>query len=136
MKARIPPPAIDHARLCCCRAQVLTQAGPYVKEEVVRALIVVITNAPDLHGYCARAMYRALQRDAAIADPALITAATWVIGQSLATGDSRRHTGDWIVTPSVCLYTVAMMTVRTAGIQDDRAPELVQHPCSGKSTLH
>ena len=66
---------------CAC-AQVLTQAGPYVKEEVVRALIVLITNAPDLHGYCARAMYRALQRDLATADPALITASTWVIGQS------------------------------------------------------
>ena len=61
-------------------AQVLTQAGAYVKEEVVRALIVLITNAPDLHGYCARAMYRALRRDLAVADPALITAGTWVIG--------------------------------------------------------
>ena len=47
----------------------------------MRALIVVITNAPDLHGYCARAMYRALQRDLATADSALITASTWVIGQ-------------------------------------------------------
>ena len=71
------------------RPQVLTQAGPYVKEEVVRALIVVITNAPDLHGYCARAMYRALQRDAATADPALVTAATWVIGQSLGSAMRR-----------------------------------------------
>jgi len=73
---------------------VLTQAGPYVKEEVVRALIVVITNAPDLHGYCARAMYRALQRDAATADPALITAATWVIGQSLALPGTARCPAD------------------------------------------
>ncbi len=63
-----------------CRMQVLTQAGAYVKEEVVRALIVLVTNAPDLHGYCARAMYRALRRDLAAADPALVTASTWVIG--------------------------------------------------------
>lgn len=76
-----------------CAAQVLTQAGPYVKEEVVRALIVVITNAPDLHGYCARAMYRALQRDVATAEPALITASTWVIGMSLASGGCGRVLG-------------------------------------------
>jgi len=31
-----------------------------VKEDVWHALIVVITNAPDLHGYTVRALYRAL----------------------------------------------------------------------------
>lgn len=40
--------------------QVLTQAGAYVKEEVCRAFIVLVTNAPDLHGYAVRAMYRNL----------------------------------------------------------------------------
>ncbi|KAJ9510964.1 hypothetical protein QJQ45_027811 [Haematococcus lacustris] len=40
--------------------QVMTQAGAHVKEEVCRALIVLITNAPELHAYSARAMYRNL----------------------------------------------------------------------------
>lgn len=31
-----------------------------MKEDVWHALIVVITNAPDLHGYTVRALYRAL----------------------------------------------------------------------------
>lgn len=58
----------------------MTQAGAYVKEEVVRALIVLISNATDLHGYCVRAMFRTLQANLATAEPSLITASTWVIG--------------------------------------------------------
>ena len=61
----------------------MIQAGAYVKEEVVRALIVLISNATDLHGYCARAMYRTLQTNLATAEPALVTATTWVIGALL-----------------------------------------------------
>ncbi len=38
----------------------MTQAGAYVKDEVCRALIVLITNAPELHGYAVRTMYRNL----------------------------------------------------------------------------
>ncbi|CAF2152673.1 unnamed protein product [Brassica napus] len=40
--------------------KVLSEAGNYVKDDVWHALIVVITNAPDLHGYTVRALYRAL----------------------------------------------------------------------------
>lgn len=37
----------------------LRQAGIYVKEEVLRSLVVVISNANDLQGYAVRALYRA-----------------------------------------------------------------------------
>jgi len=62
------------------RAQVMTQAGAAVKEEVVRALIVLISNAPDLHGYAVRAFYSALHANLDRTDFALVMAATWLIG--------------------------------------------------------
>ncbi|KAK3015572.1 hypothetical protein RJ639_007745 [Escallonia herrerae] len=37
------------------------EAGNYVKDEVWHALIVVITNASNLHGYTVRSLYRAVQ---------------------------------------------------------------------------
>lgn len=37
------------------------QAGNYVKDEVWHGLIVVITNASNLHGYTVRALYKAVQ---------------------------------------------------------------------------
>lgn len=58
----------------------MTQAGAAVKEEVVRALIVLISNAPELHGYAVRAFYRALAAHLDRADFALVMAATWLIG--------------------------------------------------------
>lgn len=59
--------------------QVMTQPGAVVKEEVVRALIVLISNAPDLHGYSARAFYSALKARPD-AEFALVMASTWIIG--------------------------------------------------------
>ncbi|KAK3041763.1 hypothetical protein RJ639_000279 [Escallonia herrerae] len=41
--------------------KVLSEAGNYVKDEVWHALIVVITNASNLHGYTVRSLYRAVQ---------------------------------------------------------------------------
>lgn len=75
------------------RLQVMVQAGAHVKEEVVRALIVLITNAQDLHAYCARTMYAALQANLLTAEPSLITASTWVIGEypSLVCTHARTH---------------------------------------------
>jgi len=35
------------------------QAGIYAKEEVLRSLVVVISNATELQGYAVRALYRA-----------------------------------------------------------------------------
>ncbi|XP_024542965.1 AP-1 complex subunit gamma-2 isoform X2 [Selaginella moellendorffii] len=38
---------------------VMVEAGKFVKDEVIRALLLVVSNAPDLHGYTVRALYRA-----------------------------------------------------------------------------
>lgn len=56
------------------------QPGAVVKVEVIRALIVLITNASELHGYAARGLYSALRDNADTADLALVMAATWIIG--------------------------------------------------------
>lgn len=59
----------------------MIQAGAHVKEEVVNSLIVLITNAEDLHGYAVRQMYQALQQNLATADASLMIAAVWCIGE-------------------------------------------------------
>lgn len=41
--------------------RVLSEAGNFVKDEVWYALIVVIGNASNLHGYTVRALYRAIK---------------------------------------------------------------------------
>uniref|UniRef100_A0A7S0S2A3 AP-1 complex subunit gamma n=2 Tax=Chlamydomonas leiostraca TaxID=1034604 RepID=A0A7S0S2A3_9CHLO len=61
--------------------QVMTQAGSYVKEEVCRALIVLITNAPDLHAYAVRAMYRNLHAYQDVADTSLLITSLWCVGE-------------------------------------------------------
>ena len=62
-------------------AQVLVQAGGTVKEEVCRSLVVLLTNAPDLHGYAARAFFRALRDAPARPPPVLLaTTAAWFLG--------------------------------------------------------
>lgn len=64
-----------------CDVQVMVQAGAHVKEEVVNSLIVLITNAEDLHGYAVRRMFAALQQNLGTAEPSLMTAAIWCIGE-------------------------------------------------------
>lgn len=66
----------------CYAVQVMQQAGAYVKEEVCRALIVLISNAPELHGYAARSMYRALKTsiDDAGLNLSLVTSTCWFLG--------------------------------------------------------
>eukprot|EP00878_Enallax_costatus_P018020 GHUV01018946.1.p1 GENE.GHUV01018946.1~~GHUV01018946.1.p1 ORF type:complete len:448 (+),score=223.83 GHUV01018946.1:2050-3393(+) len=59
----------------------MVQAGAHVREEVVNSLIVLITNAEDLHGYAVRRMYAALQQNLGTADTSLLTAAAWCIGE-------------------------------------------------------
>jgi AP-1 complex subunit gamma-1 len=58
----------------------MIQAGAYVKEEVCRALIVLITNATELHGYAARASYTALKEHLNQADLSLLMVTTWFLG--------------------------------------------------------
>ncbi|KAL3370673.1 hypothetical protein AABB24_007630 [Solanum stoloniferum] len=59
--------------------KVLSEAGNYVKDEVWHALIVVITNASDLHGYAVRSLYRAVQK--ARDQETLFRVAVWCIGE-------------------------------------------------------
>ncbi|KAL4318328.1 hypothetical protein GQ457_18G021770 [Hibiscus cannabinus] len=59
--------------------KVLSEAGSFVKDEVWHALIVVISNASDLHGYSVRALYRALQTTTE--QESLVRVAVWCIGE-------------------------------------------------------
>ncbi|CAI0627480.1 unnamed protein product [Linum tenue] len=59
--------------------KVLTEAGNFVKDEVWHALVVVISNASDLHGYTVRALFRALQTTAE--QESLVRVAVWCIGE-------------------------------------------------------
>nr|XP_048322334.1 AP-1 complex subunit gamma-2-like [Ziziphus jujuba var. spinosa] len=59
--------------------KVLSEAGNFVKDEVWHALIVVISNASDLHGYTVRALYRAFQTSAE--QECLVQVAVWCIGE-------------------------------------------------------
>ncbi|XP_043703655.1 AP-1 complex subunit gamma-2-like isoform X2 [Telopea speciosissima] len=59
--------------------KVLSEAGNFMKDEVWHALIVVITNAPDLHGYTVRALYKAVLTSGE--QESLIRVAVWCIGE-------------------------------------------------------
>ncbi|XP_039006909.1 AP-1 complex subunit gamma-2-like isoform X2 [Hibiscus syriacus] len=59
--------------------KVLSEAGNFVKDEVWHALIVVISNASDLHGYSVRALYRTFQTSAE--QESLVRVAVWCIGE-------------------------------------------------------
>ncbi|GAA0145222.1 membrane traffic protein [Lithospermum erythrorhizon] len=59
--------------------KVLSEAGNYVKDEVWYSLVVVITNAPNLHGYSVRSLYKALQT--AGEQETLVRVAVWCIGE-------------------------------------------------------
>jgi AP-1 complex subunit gamma-1 len=58
---------------------VFSKAGSYAKEEAVRGAVVLIANAPELHGYAARALFRALSDERG--QPALSQLAVWCIGE-------------------------------------------------------
>ncbi|EFJ49536.1 hypothetical protein VOLCADRAFT_101862 [Volvox carteri f. nagariensis] len=60
---------------------VMMQAGAYVKDEVARAMLVHLTNTPDLQAYATRAFYRALVANVDGAAPTLLHTAVWVIGE-------------------------------------------------------
>ncbi|XP_071736458.1 AP-1 complex subunit gamma-2-like isoform X2 [Rutidosis leptorrhynchoides] len=59
--------------------RVLCEAGNYVKDDVWHALIVVITNASNLHGYTVRSLYRAIQTSGD--QEAVVRVAVWCIGE-------------------------------------------------------
>ncbi|CAO2816563.1 unnamed protein product [Amaranthus hypochondriacus] len=59
--------------------KVLCEAGNYVKDEVWHGLVVVISNALNLHGYTVRSLYRAVQ--ASNEQETLVKVAVWCIGE-------------------------------------------------------
>ncbi|KAK6931085.1 Clathrin/coatomer adaptor, adaptin-like, N-terminal [Dillenia turbinata] len=59
--------------------KVLSEAGNFVKDEVWHALIVVISNASDLHGYTVRSLYRVFQTSSE--QESLVRVAVWCIGE-------------------------------------------------------
>ncbi|KAJ6742215.1 ADAPTIN ALPHA/GAMMA/EPSILON [Salix viminalis] len=59
--------------------KVLAEAGNFVKDEVWHALIVVISNASDLHGYTVRALYKAFKTSSE--QESLVRVAVWCIGE-------------------------------------------------------
>uniref|UniRef100_A0A5B6Z6S4 AP-1 complex subunit gamma n=1 Tax=Davidia involucrata TaxID=16924 RepID=A0A5B6Z6S4_DAVIN len=59
--------------------KVLSEAGNFVKDEVWHALIVVISNASNLHGYTVRSLYRAVQTS--VEQESLVRVAVWCIGE-------------------------------------------------------
>ncbi|CAK9137800.1 unnamed protein product [Ilex paraguariensis] len=59
--------------------KVLSEAGNYVKDEVWHALIVLISNASNLHGYAVRLLYKAVQT--AGEQETLVRVAVWCIGE-------------------------------------------------------
>ncbi|CAM8916118.1 unnamed protein product [Rhodiola kirilowii] len=59
--------------------KVLSEAGSFVKDEVWHGLIVVISNATDLHGYTVRSLYRAFH--SSVEQESLVRVAIWCIGE-------------------------------------------------------
>ncbi|KAK1273219.1 AP-1 complex subunit gamma-2 [Acorus gramineus] len=59
--------------------KVLIEAGNFVKDEIWHALVVVISNVPDLHGYTVRSLYKALQNSCE--QESLVRVAVWCIGE-------------------------------------------------------
>ena len=60
--------------------QVIVQAGAYVKEEVCRALVVLVSNAPELHAYAARLAMQFLKQHRETASHSLLITSTWFLG--------------------------------------------------------
>jgi len=59
----------------------LTQAGPYVKPEIWRSLIVVITNTPELQGYMVRTLFKTVSSSLDKAAGSLVLVSVWVMGE-------------------------------------------------------
>lgn len=73
--------------------QVLVQAGAHVKDDACRALILLVVNAAQLHGYAVRAAYRALSQHQEAAQPSLLMVSTWCLGEPGGRVGCRRERG-------------------------------------------
>ncbi|KAK1316838.1 AP-1 complex subunit gamma-2 [Acorus calamus] len=70
-------PLISFGILIRCSKSI--KAGNFVKDEIWHTLIVVISNALDLHGYTVRSLYKALQ--SSCEQESLVRVAVWCIGE-------------------------------------------------------
>lgn len=112
--------------------QVLVQAGAYVKEEVVRALIVLITNAPELHAYAARSAFRALTSNFNTAAPSLCEACLWCIGEfgeMLPPGVCRVYK----MFGRICIPATCMQCTDCALVQASNNLFMCQYLCWGQT---
>ena len=80
---------------------VASQAGAYVQEDVIRLLILLVSNAPELHGYAVRSFYAAFARWKGQESLALVT--VWCVGEY----------GEMLVNRAGELETEDPITVRT-----------------------
>ncbi|XP_077237790.1 AP-1 complex subunit gamma-2-like [Tasmannia lanceolata] len=95
--------------------KVLSEAGNYVKDEVWHGLIVVISNASDLHGYTVRSLYRAFQTSGE--QESLVRVAVWCIGEY----------GEMLVTNTGVLDREEPMTVTESDAVDAVENALKRH---------
>lgn len=58
-----------------------TVIPPPAPPQVCRALIVMVSNAPELHGYAVRTLYRNLQAYQDVAERSLLITSLWCIGE-------------------------------------------------------
>uniref|UniRef100_A0A1D1YK71 AP-1 complex subunit gamma n=1 Tax=Anthurium amnicola TaxID=1678845 RepID=A0A1D1YK71_9ARAE len=95
--------------------KVLSEAGNHVKDEVWHALIVVISNAPELHGYTVRSLFKALQTSCE--QESLVRVAVWCIGEY----------GDMLINNVGVLDREEPMTVTESDIVDVVETSLKHH---------
>ncbi|KAA8529548.1 hypothetical protein F0562_033653 [Nyssa sinensis] len=90
--------------------KVLSEAGNFVKDEVWHALIVVISNASNLHGYTVRSLYRAVQTsgEQESLDPITVTESDAV---DVVESAIKRHTSD-LTTRAMCLIALLKLSCR------------------------
>lgn len=102
--------------------KVMTEAGQYVEEDVLRFLIVLITNAPDLQAFAVRSFFRAFQSWQGQESLALVT--VWCVGEfgDLLVGNAPLLEGEQ---PIVVTEEDAVAAVELA-IKDSRSTPLLR----------
>lgn len=129
--------------------KVLSEAGNYVKDEVWHALIVVISNASNLHGYTVRSLFRVIQTSGD--QETLVRVAVWCIGEygdmlvnnvgvlaieepiTVTESDAvdvveiaiKRHTSD-LTTRAMCLIALLKLSCRFPSCSQ-RIKEIITH---------
>lgn len=71
--------ALSSVLLFLTVSKTFSQAGNYVREEILSAFIRLMVHTPELQAYTASKMYNALRAD--ISQEALTLSATWILGE-------------------------------------------------------